>query len=151
MWKSSTAFNEEVRMARSRGPFVLLCVALISFAGCSERELSVYSTIGDARQDGALARGWLPDYIPESATNIREFHFVDSSESWTSFECPDECMRALNTAAKPVDLAPPPRPRDTRIPWPDHNESLTVRAHHNSDVILIDDTNAHAYVWRRLQ
>ena len=47
----------------------LALVAITAF-GC-DVVTSQYSNVGDARRDGLFVRGWLPDVLPSSATDIR--------------------------------------------------------------------------------
>jgi len=42
--------------------------------------------MAEARRAGATDRGWLPDVLPDSSTNIREVHNTDTNETWCSFE-----------------------------------------------------------------
>lgn len=44
-----------------------------------------YSDLSAAEQDGAIERGWIPDNLPPSSREIREFHDLDSGASWITF------------------------------------------------------------------
>jgi hypothetical protein len=41
---------------------------------CGERKKAFYATAVEARQSGAIERGWIPVWLPRSARNIREMH-----------------------------------------------------------------------------
>ena len=103
-----------------------------------------------ARQSGDLERGWLPDYLPDSARAIREFHLIDSPEAWVSLECPASCMSAIVAATTEADRTTRiSSPRSNRLPWPSERDGLVIRLHGNGDVILLDADSVRAYVWRR--
>lgn len=51
------------------------------FAGaCSDRRESVFASVKEARSSG-----WIPGGLPESATDVRELHDVDTNEVWGTF------------------------------------------------------------------
>ncbi len=63
-------------------------LAALLLAGCDllERPLRTYASYAEARAQGAVGPGkWLPELLPESATDIREQHDLDTNESWLSF------------------------------------------------------------------
>jgi hypothetical protein len=65
----------------------LLAAGLLSCAvslACGDVQESRYSAAGDAQ--ASLARGWLPAGLPGSATQIHEWHDVDTNESYGSFK-----------------------------------------------------------------
>jgi len=68
--------------------FVLLCLMVpalgILYAG--EDIHAEYATYADAEADGAVERGWIRDFVPTSAVNIRDSHNLDSNAQWMSFE-----------------------------------------------------------------
>jgi hypothetical protein len=63
---------------------LLACFVLLA-AGCSETFESHYSDRQEAQRDGVFERGWLPDWLPASATDIREIHNLDTNEGAFSF------------------------------------------------------------------
>ena len=63
---------------------VLLACALL---GChSDRRESFYPSLSDAEKDGAIDRGWIPDFLPESSRSIHELHDISPSTTWCAFE-----------------------------------------------------------------
>jgi hypothetical protein len=66
----------------------LLTVLLASGGGCSEVVGASYATYADAERAGAVARGWLPSFMPRSATDIREVHDLDTNAQWLRFRVP---------------------------------------------------------------
>lgn len=70
----------------------LMAVALSVFLACvllgchGDRRESFYSSLADAKRDGALDRGWIPDFLPDSSRSIHELHDISPSTTWCAFE-----------------------------------------------------------------
>ena len=47
---------------------------------------SKYATLQDAKSDGFIARGWLPDFLPSTTVNIRASNNLDLNTSTGEFE-----------------------------------------------------------------
>ena len=73
-------------MLPARIPLTVLAAGLFgcAFLACGEIHESRYSAAGDAQP--SLARGWLPAGLPPSATQIHEWHDVDTNQSYGSFK-----------------------------------------------------------------
>lgn len=56
--------------------------------GCSDRQESSFASVKEARSSGSVARGWVPNELPESATDLRELHDSDTNEVWGTFRLP---------------------------------------------------------------
>src|SRR5579864_4193855 len=102
---------------------VLVCAGLaLLFVGChSDRRESFYPSLADAKKDGALDRGWIPDFLPESSHAIHEVHDISPSTTWCAFEFTPTDSQGLRKSLKSVDsLAPSvkrvPSPRQSW--WP---------------------------------
>jgi hypothetical protein len=94
-----------------------LVLALVAFTiGCDDTISSAYGTYGGAKRAGAFARGWLPQSMPETATNIRETHDLDTNMTWIRFEL-NEAER--ETLEHRLESLPAFQAGDTRIPAPD--------------------------------
>jgi len=61
---------------------IALCV------GCGEIQAATYPTYADAVAAGAQRRGWLPSFVPATATDIREAHDIDTNTQWLRFRVP---------------------------------------------------------------
>jgi hypothetical protein len=61
-----------------------ISVLLLSVA-CNETQHRVYPTRQEAVADGAIDRGWVPKWLPPSATDIREVHNIDSNATLMTF------------------------------------------------------------------
>lgn len=93
-------------------PFMLvaaLCVGLISIlaAGCGDRRESFYPALADADKDGAIARGWVPYYLPGSSRAIHEVHEISPSKEWCAFEFLPSDSQGLQKNLMSVDALPP--------------------------------------------
>ena len=110
-------------MAARRARRVLYLVTLLPLlmAACSDLRESSYSSMAEARRVGALDRGWLPDILPDAATNLREIHNIDTNQTWCAFElAPSETAR-LRGSMVPVKVSDLPE-KTLRTPgvrwWP---------------------------------
>jgi len=65
--------------------YAFLAVAVFFLAGCDETMRVSYATAAAARADGAIQRGWLPQELPDSATEIAESHDLDTNTGSGSF------------------------------------------------------------------
>lgn len=65
---------------------IIICI-IISFSvlSCSESSNSYYASINDAKKDNAIERGILPAALPQSSTNIFEFHHIDIGGVYVKF------------------------------------------------------------------
>ena len=67
---------------------VVLLGAQLFAGGCSDRRESAFANVKEARSSGAVARGWVPNDLPESPTDLRELHDLDTNEVWGTFRFP---------------------------------------------------------------
>jgi len=82
---------------------------------------TVYPTFADAVAGGVVAGGWVPDLLPEGATDIRETHDLDTEEVWLRFTFAREALPGLVRQCTEVDALHVSYPRATRRLswWPD--------------------------------
>ena len=65
---------------------MILLIGVLLFPGCSNDVLDAsYRTTSDAVAAGAVKHGWIPAWVPSTATDLREVHDVDSNQSALSF------------------------------------------------------------------
>jgi len=83
----------------------VLCTGLtcILVACRSDRRESFYPTLADANKDGAIDRGWIPDFLPESSHAIYEAHDISPSTTWCAFEFLPSDSQRLRDNLKSVD------------------------------------------------
>ena len=64
-------------------------LATLVAAGCTTDVLDAsYASRSEVEADGAIDRGWVPEWLPAEATQIREVHNIDTSESALAFRLP---------------------------------------------------------------
>ena len=51
-----------------------------------ENPRGTYASYAEMEQSGLIARGWLPNYLPTSATDIEESHNIDTNRVWAAFK-----------------------------------------------------------------
>jgi hypothetical protein len=57
---------------------LLLAAALTS---CNEYREVTYPDLAKAKEDGAIERGWIPEWLPQSSVQFYEAHDLDSNRS----------------------------------------------------------------------
>ena len=57
---------------------LLVLVLGVPSPACRDDFESHYPDVAAARRDGAFDRGWLPSLVPEDASDISEFHDIDT-------------------------------------------------------------------------
>ncbi|HEX9092926.1 MAG TPA: hypothetical protein VF902_03000, partial [Coriobacteriia bacterium] len=75
-------------MTRAASPAVaLLLVTLLASTACRNTDVvtGTYATLAEARQAGAIERGWIPAFVPAGAHDLREAHDLDTSRRWGLF------------------------------------------------------------------
>ena len=77
---------------RLRRIAVLVACALapINLFGCGDVDVvtASYANLQEAREAGAISRGWMPEGLPPGAHDIREAHGVDTNRRWALFSFP---------------------------------------------------------------
>jgi len=66
--------------------FSILFSLFMFILGCGETQEVFYKDMDAARKDNAVERGWIPNIIPESSTEIHERHDLDTNRVWISFK-----------------------------------------------------------------
>lgn len=80
------------------GVFVLARVLVLTI----EAE---YATHAEAESKGAVAKGWIPPFVPSSSTDIREVHDLDTNWQWLRFEAPAADLHAAVRLLRPLSVA----------------------------------------------
>lgn len=105
-------------MTQLSRPLFLLLVTLCS-SGCSwERPESFYASLSEARLKGAIEAGWVPPWLPEGATGLRELHDIDTNESMLAFDLDPTRDWQLPDHCQPVAFQELSPPRFSRSWWP---------------------------------
>ncbi len=68
---------------------------LIFILGCSETQEKFYPNVEAAKKDGAIGGGWIPNIIPETASEIYERHNLDTNRVWLRFKFDKKDIKEL--------------------------------------------------------
>ena len=102
----------------------LLAIGLLVLSGCGTADVleAAYPTVEAARSDGAFARGWLPEWVPSKAIDLREVHSLDTNESALVFRLaertawvPATCSRVESGQFIPSRFTPDQWPQDSEL------------------------------------
>lgn len=63
-------------------------VLSLLMAGCAEQIDETYATYAEAQSAGAVKRGWVPTFVPSSATDIVDSHDLDTNRQTLKFNLP---------------------------------------------------------------
>ncbi len=83
--------------------FFVLVLFVMLFVFFDDTQTNHYATLGDAKADGAIERGWVPSIIPASAYDITEKHNLDANAFRGSFSYHKEDMPHFMEALKIID------------------------------------------------
>ena len=97
---------------------VAICLGFtcILVACSGNRRESFYPSLADADKDGAITRGWIPGFLPNTSHAIHEVHEISPSTEWCAFDFLPTDSQGLRKALTSVDAA---GPRVRRVPNPD--------------------------------
>jgi len=120
------------------------------FACHNDRRESFYASLADAKKDGAIDRGWIPDFLPESSHSIHEVHDISPSTTWCAFDFLPSDSEGLRKSLKNLDgLARTVRrvPSPGEAWWPDVLQGkLDVTKIHNAGFELYEVTTPETSV-----
>jgi hypothetical protein len=74
---------------------ILVLLGLGAAMSILETPVEEYSSFAEAREAGAVERGWLPSFLPPHATHLREAHNIDTNERWIAFTAPPQELRIM--------------------------------------------------------
>lgn len=79
----------------------LTAVLLLCLAGCSDEITERYDTWEDASRANAVVRGWIPDFVPDTALKISDTHNLDTNAQFLTFHVsPSEIPRMVSGLQK---------------------------------------------------
>ena len=75
-------------------------IALVTATACSgiNAQTNSFATLAEARDAGAIAKGWMPEGLPPGSHDIREGHVPGTRERWGIIDFPqseESSLRAL--------------------------------------------------------
>src|SRR5262245_31262335 len=88
-----------------------VCIGSALLVACMETSETTYRSMTDAQTKGAVAAGWVPDWLPQQSMEIHEVHNIDTNARMlradlplnSLFEFPSKCV-----PVQPSDLVDPP-------------------------------------------
>lgn len=102
--------------------FGVALVSVFILSGCfyDERIYSTYENMDAVKADGAIGRGWIPEWLPENAINIHEHHDLDTNVRAISFEVDQVEIWDWPLQCMPTETATPPKIRTKQFPRAPH-------------------------------
>lgn len=107
-----------------RASVLIIAVAAFTITACGEDVESHYRTYAELELAGEGPRSWMPSWLPRSATDIHDWHNLDTNATRIAFSVP----RA--TPALLTDCRPTTRTRKFRgfsDWWPDERTFATLQ------------------------
>ena len=155
-------------MMRARPGFRALLgaglAAALAVSACGDLDVvtASYRTLAEAREAGAIQRGWIPEGLPEGAYELREAHDLDTNRRWGLFNFPRQEAGTLQailqegeTNLDGVTCSIPPR-----IEWwpvllrgrldPERIRSTGLQAYRAADgdlLFVVNWEQGRAYYW----
>ncbi len=77
-----------------------------------------YDTAAEAIDSGVMGKGWIPEWLPQDAIDLREVHSVDSNVSELSFSTPHAKLVRLPADCRPVEYSDTVQAYIRRSWWP---------------------------------
>ena len=68
----------------------------------TENPRSSFASFAEMKTAGMVASGWLPEFLPESATHIEESHNIDTNRVWASFKYRVDDLQSVERACKKI-------------------------------------------------
>ena len=145
--------------------FGLVMLTVLTLKVCQQMDTfeSNYNDLSAATKDGAVQRGWVPDFLPASAFQIHERHNISTNEVWMSFGFgpKDTDFLSKSCTRVPPDKIALPRgfgkwwpasltPGSPQLPSYDFYrcaDTLVDRAHKAVGWLAIDAYKSIAYYW----
>jgi len=138
-------------LARTRS----LVHAFLVFAlttSCGERVSTSYADFAAAQTSGAVARGWVPGWLPNSASELHEIHDVDTNQSMLTFDygrsskfvIPESCV---------ANSGPVPDPPFAVRWWPELPKGTNTGTHlyvceSGAATLLVREADSRVWYWR---
>ena len=128
----------------------IACILLVSLtstvvSACDGlRMYSQYDDLKALREDGAFDRGWFPDWIPESAVDIHEFHDLDTNQQAISFRLKDDAEVEWPMHCTPTENSIKPRLKTKLFPQVVHKLDEVQNCR---DYFAVQDANRIVHMW----
>ena len=120
---------------------------VILLAACNDLRLyDVYDDLEDVRREGAIERGWIPDWVPESATDIHDHHELDTNLRAVSFRIDNSKSFDWPNTCSPADTVTPPELRTRLFPKAVH---ALKNIHKCADLFGVQDDQGVIHLWSK--
>ncbi len=132
---------------------MLIAVIIPALGSCTETFDATYSTLAEAQSKGAIASGWIPAWLPSSATNIREVHNIDTNHFMLVFSLAKGTEMQLPTECTNVGPRIPTKPPFQRDWWPSDVPASALATHRHSFFkcgryfVAYSKAQGEAFVW----
>lgn len=82
-------------------------IALAAASACSgiNAQTNSFATLAEARQAGAIAKGWIPEGLPAGSHDIREAHVPGTHERWGIIDFPQSEEASLRALLQPDEIS----------------------------------------------
>ncbi len=124
--------------------FVLLPIFLLAACQLSETPESSFANYKETVASGLIERGWIPDWLPETAANIREKHNLDTNASILLFDAGAEFF-------VPAGCEPTTNPAEATFKeswWPQTFSSDWPVYDCGNELMAVDEAGMRVYFWR---
>ena len=102
-----------------RSGAVTLSLTFILAAGCSsEQQETHYKTLSAAEMAGAVHQGWIPEWLPKNAHNLKEKHDTQTNGSILRFDFPESDKWTPSSDCSPVPASQVQAPAVKAAWWP---------------------------------
>lgn len=79
-----------------------IVTAALLLTACDDVIDERYATYAEARAAGMIERGWLPDFVPTSATDIHDVHDLDTNAQTLIFSAPGSDVPEMTARFRPA-------------------------------------------------
>jgi hypothetical protein len=135
---------------------VALLIALLTGCGWIERPQSSFQVMFEAVSAGAVARGWVPGWLPNSANDLREIHDIDTNESALAFHLdpqehwrpPSHCKAVPHRFIKDSRFDPAWWPEESVLATSYRYFHCAQASDHALEFLGLHNDGTHAVQWR---
>lgn len=82
--------------------FLGVVLGALRYLDYTENPRSSFTSFAEMEAAGMIAAGWLPKFLPRSATHIEESHHIDTNTVWASFKYQVGDLQAVEGACEKI-------------------------------------------------
>ena len=88
-------------------PGALAAIVLMCSTACSglNAQTNSFATLAEARQSGAIAKGWIPEGLPPGSHDMREGHVPGTPQRWGILDYPAAQETSLRALLEPAEIS----------------------------------------------